>query len=113
MTRLVLCGTLVSEVICFGVNTVKVIDTTTGEKVISFDPNEVLESSTVREAYIRMGCSKKEAKENTSNIYEALETLLVDRACKPPIRDKRRTRTKEERQADFAYKMALIRIKRI
>jgi hypothetical protein len=92
---------------------VKIIDTTTGEKVISFDPNEVLESSTVREAFIRMGCSKTLAKENTRNIYEALETLLVDRACKPPIRDKRRTRTKEERQEDYAYRRALMRIKRL
>jgi hypothetical protein len=97
----------------FGVSTVKVIDTAPREKVISFGPDEVLESSTVIEAFIRLGCHKTVAKEKTSHFYLAIETLLVDRACKPPIRDKRKTRTKEEREEDFAYKMALMRIKEI
>ena len=74
----------------------KITDTKPGELALWLNPNEVLDSTFVTEAYVAYGARPQVAKELSSQFFFALETLLIEK------RELQRKKSEQGRQAGLA-----------
>lgn len=85
----------------------KVGKTSKGEQVLALTPGEILESSTVSEAFRLIGCSKRSAKERTEHFFFALTTLLAERANELGDKEKGSLYDRELRREEREHRRVL------
>jgi hypothetical protein len=85
----------------------KFIDTAAGEQTISFDPNEVLDSATVRSAFRLIGCNERLSKELQGHLFFALETGQSEQNNTLGVKEKAELYDREMKRQDKANSAAL------
>jgi ABC-type taurine transport system ATPase subunit len=93
--------------------TMKVVKTSDGERGISFDQDEVLAWSTVRDAYRFSGCKERLSKELADHFFVVVTTLVSEGENTLEIKEKAKLYDTEQRREERKHLRVLGEISKL